>query len=235
VHTNCQFLQVDDINNEEEAVTWSINAAVQRGNAYCSQSGRERFRDEWKKELRRESQRYRDLATALSDSEHCKIIGGIADRLSSKFAPRLNGGRLRIGTSQKAFNLYLKYLWHFGDIAEPPHCPFDAVVLGRKLNMYDAWTQSDDENAYMGWVKAARKRAGAISIPEWECVAWLCGRGAQVPFFRAKLGLLPPPGQRRKEGARAWCTRHPRLPDFVAQEKDDPGRGTRATRPGLHP
>ena len=100
MHINCRFLEVDAVNSEEDAVRWSINAAVQRGNIYCSESGREQFREEWKKELRMESQRYRGLASALSDSEHCRIIGGIADRLSSRFAPLLNGRRLRFGTSQ---------------------------------------------------------------------------------------------------------------------------------------
>lgn len=177
MHTNCRFLEVDGINNESEAIRWSINAAVQTRSrlVYSSESGREAFHEEWKKELRKESQRFRALRTPLSDSDHCTIIGGIADRLSSKFTSILSGGRLRFGISQKALNLYLKYLWHFGDIAEPPHCPFDSVVL-KALNIYDSWTESDDENEYMKWVSAARKKAGALSISEWECEAWLQGR-----------------------------------------------------------
>ena len=57
MHINCRFLEVDAVNSEEDAGRWSINAAVQRGNIYYSESGREQFRDEWKKELRMESQR----------------------------------------------------------------------------------------------------------------------------------------------------------------------------------
>jgi hypothetical protein len=111
----------------------------------------------------------------LSDFEHCAIIGGIADRLSFKFADILSGRRLRFGISQKALNMYLKHLWHFGHIVQPPHCPFDREIL-KALNIYDAWTKSDDQNEYMKWVNAARKMAGNLSISEWECDAWLRGR-----------------------------------------------------------
>jgi hypothetical protein len=172
MHVDCQFLVIDQIPNEEAAIRWSINAAVQRNNVYLSESNRDIFR-EGRTELRTESQLYRQL-DVVSDSEHCKIIRGIADRLSAKFAHLLNAGRLRFGTSQKAFNLYLKYLWHLGELPVPPHCPFDSVVLGT-LGIYDSWTKSDDEAAYMRWVSAVRRKAGTISIPEWECVAWLRG------------------------------------------------------------
>jgi hypothetical protein len=111
----------------------------------------------------------------LPDSEHCAIIGGIADRLSSEFAPALSGGRLRFGISQKALNMYLKHLWHFGHIVQPPHCPFDSVIL-KALKIDDLWTESDDEHEYMKWVSVARKMAGNLSISEWECEAWLRGQ-----------------------------------------------------------
>lgn len=147
MHFNCQFLVIDQIPNEEEAVRWSINAALQRNNVYRSESNRDHFREEWQKELRTESQRYRH-PEAVSDSEHCEIINGIADWLSAKFAHLLNAGRLRFGTSQKAFNLYLKYLWHLGEIPAPPHCPFDSIVL-EALGLYDSWTKSDDPTTYV--------------------------------------------------------------------------------------
>jgi hypothetical protein len=35
----------------------------------------------------------------------------------------------RVGTAQKALNLYLKYLWCLGEIKTPPHCPFDRGII----------------------------------------------------------------------------------------------------------
>lgn len=35
----------------------------------------------------------------------------------------------RIGSAQKALNLYRKYLWCLGYIPFPPHCPFDATII----------------------------------------------------------------------------------------------------------
>jgi hypothetical protein len=172
IHTTCRFLERDQINNEEEAVKWSVLAAIQRNKVYSCDTDHEYFRQEWRKELRKESKQYRQREDSMSDSEHCKIIGGIADRLSAKFAHLLNGERLRFGTSQKALNLYLKYFWHFGEVSVPPHCPFDSIVLG-ELKIWDAWTKSDDAEAYMRWVNTARREAGTISISEWECAAWL--------------------------------------------------------------
>jgi len=171
MHANCRFLEIDGIRCEADAVTWSVNAAVQRNRVYCRESGREAFREAWKEELCKQTQRYAQ-GTALSDSEHCKIIAGIADRLSLRFPEVLSRGRLRFGTSQKALNLWLKYLWHFEKISEPPHCPFDGKIL-KALKVYDAWTRCNDQGQYMSWVSSARKRADGLSLSKWECEEWL--------------------------------------------------------------
>jgi hypothetical protein len=126
------FLKVDLIATKEQALTWSINAALQRNKVYKSEENfeiREHFRNEWGKHLIDESGPYREPARLVSDEQHCAVISKISEQLSSKFGQYLDGGRLRFGTSQKAFNLYLKYLWALGEIAMPPHCPVDSVVL----------------------------------------------------------------------------------------------------------
>ena len=134
------FLEVDGIRTEEEAIQWSINAAVQRNRVYRSFDRRQEFRADWKRIIRNESRRYRSLCESLSDSQHCGIIRVISDHLSTAFAASLNNGRLRYGTSQKAFNVYLKYLWHLGEISPPPHCPVDRIVLNA-LRIAEAWTK----------------------------------------------------------------------------------------------
>jgi hypothetical protein len=166
------FLKVDGIATKEQALTWSMNAALQRNKVYKNDENyeaRERFRKEWGRLLNQESEPYRESTRLVSDEQHCTTIARIAEELSSKFGQYLDGGRLRFGTSQKAFNLYLKYLWALGEVAMPPHCPIDSVVLN-KVGIFDSWTKCDSREQYMGWVNAIRKQ---LSLTEWENEAWL--------------------------------------------------------------
>jgi hypothetical protein len=87
----------------------------------------------------------------------------------------LKDGELRHGISQKAFNLYLKYLWRLGKIALPPHCPVDAIVL-RAGEILGSWTECNSELEYMDWVNRLRTKAqqtGVASLSEWEYEVWL--------------------------------------------------------------
>ena len=57
------FLKVDGISSEEGAVTWSINAALQRNKVYKNDEdygSRERFRTDWASLIREESKAYRE-------------------------------------------------------------------------------------------------------------------------------------------------------------------------------
>jgi hypothetical protein len=162
------FLKRERIATEADAVIWSVNAAVQRNRVYESYAGRGAFRTEWMRIIREESQRYRYASQTILDAVHCETIGMIANHLSDAFAPLLKNRRLRYGTSQKAFNLYLKYLWHLGELprnSKPPHCPIDRIVLS-ELDIYEAWTKSDSQQQYMGWITAISSRSE--SIPDWE-------------------------------------------------------------------
>lgn len=111
---NDLFLKVDGISKKEDALTWSINDALQRNKVYKGDEDYERrgkFGARWAKLLSEEAQTYRNSENPVSDEHHCDAIARIADTLSSEFGEILAEGRLRFGTSQKAFNLYLKYLW----------------------------------------------------------------------------------------------------------------------------
>ncbi len=172
------FLCVDEISNEEDALKWAINAAVgvRRNKVYRNDEDyekREKFRDRWKKLLLREAEAYRKPAQAITDEQHCGAISRIADELSSEFPKLLEGppdkGRLRFGISQKAFNLFLKYLWKLGKAGTPPHCPIDSVVLSA-VGIDASWTACDSEEEYMCWINEIRKR---LTPSEWENEVWL--------------------------------------------------------------
>ncbi len=166
------FLVVDGVRTEEDAATWSINSALQRNKVYRNDEdceGRAEFRKEWATLIRGESQPYCQPAQPISDSQHCAAIGRIAEALSLAFGPYLNNGRLRYGTSQRAFNLYLKYLWRMGKAAMPPHCPVDRVVLD-EAGIDGCWTRCDSEQEYMQWINKIREKT---SLARWEYDVWL--------------------------------------------------------------
>jgi hypothetical protein len=152
----------------------AITAALGRNKIYapsCIDSDKQAFRERLAKWLRVEARRY---ATAVSDGEHYVTIGKIADVLSEECRETLCGGRLRYGTAQKAFNLYLKFLWRSGCIPEPPHCPIDRVVLG-EAGIDGSWTKCDCEGEYMKWIDALKTKAKPLGLSEWEHSVWLKG------------------------------------------------------------
>lgn len=168
------FLTVDEISNEKDALKWAVNAAVgvRRGKVYKNDEDyekRENFRDRWKELLLREAENYRKPLQPITDKEHCEAISRIAHELSSEFSELLDGGHLRFGISQKAFNLFLKYLWQLGKADTPPHCPIDHVVLSA-VGIDASWTQCDCAEQYMCWINKIRKR---LTLAEWENEVWL--------------------------------------------------------------
>jgi hypothetical protein len=169
---NNLFLKVDGVDSEEQAMASSINAALQRNKVYKNDEDyerREKFRAVWANLIREESKTYGKPAQPISDHQHCAAIARISDALSSQFGAYLMGGRLRFGTSQKAFNLYRKYLWAMGEAEMPPHCPIDSVVLNR-VGINAHWTKSDSCEEYMDWINEIRKH---LTLAEWEDTVWL--------------------------------------------------------------
>jgi hypothetical protein len=151
---------------------WSINAALQRNKVYKSEEHydqREELRKQWATLLSKEAQAYESPEQPISDEQHCSAIARIADTLSAQFGEILAGGRLRFGTSQKALNLFLKYLWALNAIQMPPHCPIDSVVLER-AGIDGSWTRCDSAEEYMSWINEIRKR---LTLTEWEIDVWL--------------------------------------------------------------
>jgi hypothetical protein len=51
----------------------------------------------------------------------------------------------------------------------PPHCPFDAVIIGvLPYKERISWTKLDSLDGYRTLVKAARLVAGPVPLAEWE-------------------------------------------------------------------
>jgi hypothetical protein len=164
------FMIKTRVANPADAMRNSIRAALQRNKTYVDGSAaidRKLFRRAWAFHITEAAKRY---SNPITDAEHCKAIAQIAQSLTDSYKGFLLGKRLRFGTSQKAFNLYLKFLWRLGLIPMPPHCPVDGVVL-HSAGISGSWTQSDSSEEYMRWIDALRQHAGR-NLSEWEYEKW---------------------------------------------------------------
>jgi len=146
-----------------------LAATVQRANIYRA-SATEPVRNAFRAGLRRGLDEYAaEYATTVPSDAHVRHIATLADRLSRNHTAALVEGRFRIGPAQKALNLHLKYLWAAGWIPEPPHCPFDAIVIAAlPLRSRISWTALDSVAGYQRLVAAAEDLAAPLSLAEWE-------------------------------------------------------------------
>jgi hypothetical protein len=129
-----------------------------------------------------------DYRVPVVEEAHLRNIELLADRVSSSCGellcestmrccsgvaspPSKGNRRFRIGSAQKALNLFLKYLWCLGEVREPPHCPFDRRIIERlPKGVQCNWTQCNDIEHYNRWVAAAQEEAkkDSLSLAQWE-------------------------------------------------------------------
>ena len=107
----------------------------------------------------------------VSLEQHLKNIEEFAAGLSNDFPNVLRDKKMRIGVAQKAVNLYLKFIWCYGWIPEPPYCPIDRIVL-EQVDDHDAWTQIDSIQEYSEKIEKIRDKKGDKSFSEWEYELW---------------------------------------------------------------
>ena len=105
----------------------------------------------------------------VSSDRHIENIRCLSDDVSAKYSEYLHENCFRIGSAQKALNLYLKYLWCLNKIPCPPHCPFDAIIINRlRPDETINWTEFDSIAIYKKLVDMAHKAANGEPIAEWE-------------------------------------------------------------------
>src|SRR5579871_1682665 len=153
----------------DEFFSLTLMATVQRAKVYApgvTDADKGKFQQGLRSCLERLEHSYGET---VSEENHIGNIIALADRLSSEHGNVLAGRRFRIGTAQKALNLYLKYLWCLGKLPAPPHCPFDARVIAKLPECNGVkWTALDDPEQYRKLVKAARAKSGNTCIAAWE-------------------------------------------------------------------
>lgn len=168
-----RFLRLTNVSREEDALQNCILAAFRRNKMYKDnvlQSERYELRNDLKVELRNLSASY--LLGGVGETDHEANIQYLSDVLSAKHGAMLTDGRFKIGTSQKALNLYLKFLWCLDRLPdEPVHCPVDRIILTKVL-IYGAWTQLDDIQSYREWISIIRDAIEPQSLSTWKLGAW---------------------------------------------------------------
>lgn len=168
-------VEVAQVSSPEGAATNALNFAFRRNPTYspdCSWEQRSEFRGAFALRLLALTDSYRQ---ATSDSDHCARIVELSDSLSRTHGKALDQGRLRIGTTQKALNLFLKTVWCLDPtFPSPPHCPVDSIVL-QAAGLWGSWTKLDSISTYQDWVDGIRRHStsrGYQSISSWELLEW---------------------------------------------------------------
>jgi len=152
-----------------EFFTLTLAGTVQRAGVYRSGSS-ERERRPFHVDLRLKLEEIaKQYEKEVPDEKHIQNIIGLSNALSRTHEDVLRDKRFRIGSAQKALNLYLKYLWCIGKIPRPPHCPFDSFIIG-KLPTYEGpnWTALDREEEYRNLVAAAKVKAQGCPLSVWQ-------------------------------------------------------------------
>ena len=78
--------------------------------------------------------------------------------------------KFKISAAQKFLNLQLKYMWCFGKIYKPPHCPIDSIILGVAGIDNVSWTDINCMECYKNVIARLKKTAQSceLSLSEWE-------------------------------------------------------------------
>jgi uncharacterized iron-regulated protein len=156
----------------------SIFAAFHRARVYAvGELATDEKREELRNALR---QRLCELgltySASTSEERHLLNIQNLADEMTRRFCTILKDGTFRIGIAQKALNMYLKYLWCLEIIEEPPHCPFDSIVianigLSERESSALAWTKInsvEDYKTLVSWARTHLSKTTDRSLAAWE-------------------------------------------------------------------
>ncbi|MGA9852034.1 MAG: hypothetical protein WBR15_03810 [Gammaproteobacteria bacterium] len=158
---------------DDELFSLVLQATLQRSKIY-SKTALEEDKSIFKNGLRSKLDNLRETYTQqITDLQHFANIEKLADEISNEHRVCLNNGRFRIGCAQKSLNLYLKYLWCLAKIPNPPHCPFDRIIISRLISKSPPnWTEMDNIEMYKELVDLARLAANGKSIAEWELIEY---------------------------------------------------------------
>jgi hypothetical protein len=106
----------------------------------------------------------------VEEEQHYQHIDNLIVRANSAATEVLVELGYKYGAAQKLLNLFLKYLWCLGTIAEPPHCPVDRIIIGQTRYKERNWTEIVRRSEYEEIIEDIRRLANreGTSIALWE-------------------------------------------------------------------
>ena len=167
------------------ALSDAVTSSLRRGYVFCTadEDKRLKVRKDLAQRLVCIAQDYEE--GGVTDDAHVDTLVQLAECMTEDHKSALRDHHFRLGTAQKALNLYLKHAWLYNWICTPPHCPFDRVILQPLFPKPKAsglccpnghnWTQMDCSACYLTWVREARAsmhRHARPSLADWELWEW---------------------------------------------------------------
>lgn len=108
----------------------------------------------------------------INERNHIRNIRDLCETITDMHSNCLHDSKFRLGISQKAINLYLKFLWVFNLLGDnsPPHCPFDSRIVDKIKGgcAVVSWTKLDNEKEYKNYLSLAFQASGGVSLSQWE-------------------------------------------------------------------
>jgi hypothetical protein len=149
----------------------SWNASVQRSRLYLDRAGSETVRRAFQLQIRTyiDGALLPEYQNGCTEEDHCANIRKLENWGSHKGADLLFNG-YPFGVAQKLLNVYLKYQWCSGWIAEPPHCPIDRTIL-KKLQLENCfiWTTMKEKDYRVAMIELKRVALkDGLSPAQWE-------------------------------------------------------------------
>jgi preprotein translocase subunit SecA len=179
------MMQIEKIKIElKDTILWNFvfNGAFQRGKIYSNNDDnnlKNEFKETIKEKLNEYLGKYKN--GVVSDDLHFENIWKFKEEITQTFkdSDLLSDNKLRFGTAQKIFNLYLKIMWVYGKIEPPPHCPFDRIIVVNILKIQGFnWTEYDEgkeksQKKYKELVdKVNSVKNNNETIADWELIAY---------------------------------------------------------------
>jgi hypothetical protein len=169
-----KFLKITNVGDKEMAFTNSWKAAVQRSKIYNLPVTTSECRKTLRSSVKNSLMGFVDRKQSpCNETELLDFISSLSNNISRDFGSILLEKRFRIGTAQKATNLFLKFLWCLEEAKRPPHLPIDRKVqtaLPYKSRI--AWTKLDSLKQYENTIELFKAKCPSKHLAEWELHFW---------------------------------------------------------------
>jgi hypothetical protein len=164
----------------QQCVSSGLNAALGHNSLYSPNIGndlKQQVRQEWSDYLLKLKDQYKSEQTVQI---YYKSIEDLKKHMNERFAQKAfrltphpiykTDPGFRISHAQKSISVFLKHLWCMGEIATPPQCPVDSIILGKVGLRYPdtKWGYVNSIEEHQKKIDFLQKAASNVPLAEWE-------------------------------------------------------------------